>query len=87
MVEKKYFGVVSYTLGVISIVMAFFTPLAGLIFGVIGFKLNKKQKKENRDSRKLNLIGIVLGAVLSILQIALAIYFTVTGLSSLPSFQ
>ena len=35
---------VSYILGIVSIVTAFFTPLAGIIFGVIGLIQSKKQK-------------------------------------------
>lgn len=47
MVEKKGDRIVaSYTLGIVSIVLAFFTPLAGLIFGIIGLA---KAKKKNQN--------------------------------------
>ncbi|GAI38755.1 unnamed protein product [marine sediment metagenome] len=42
MVDKKDSDVVSYVLGIVSIVMAFFNSPAGLVFGIIGFIQSKK---------------------------------------------
>jgi len=83
MVEKIDFSVVSYVFGIVSIVMAIFTPLAGLVFGVVGLSQSKKQKtKLSAKAKKLSTIGIVLSAVLFIATIIVA-YF----ISSVPLLQ
>jgi len=83
MVEKIDFSVVSYVFGIVSIVMAIFTPLAGLVFGVVGLSQSKKQKtKLSEKAKKLSTIGIVLSAVLFIATIIVA-YF----ISSVPLLQ
>lgn len=85
MVDKKDFSVVSYMLGIISIVLAFFTPIAGLVFGIIGFIHSKKQKTElSLKAKKLCTIGIVVSAILAIVSIVLAILFTFQGLNGFP---
>jgi len=78
MVEKKGDRIVaSYTLGIVSIVLAFFTPLAGLIFGIIGFSQSKKEKSElGNRARKLNKIGIILSAILFVVSIVVATYLS-----------
>ncbi len=75
MAEKKEdFGQVSYILGIISIVLAFFTPLAGLIFGIIGFKLGSKGKAPNsKKAKDLNKIGIIISAIMLLVIIIIAI--------------
>lgn len=84
MVKKEDISLVSYILGIISIVLAFFTPLAGLIFGIIGFVQSKKQKTElSKKAKKLNIIGIVLSLILFAVTIALTVYLTKGG--SIPS--
>ena len=86
MVDKKELGIVSYVLGIISIVLAFFTPIAGLVFGIIGFVHSKKQKTElSLKAKKLCTIGIVISAILAIVSLALTIYFALQGLGGLPS--
>ena len=62
---------VAYVLGILSIVFAFFSPLAGLIMGIVGLIQSKKKKVAR--ARKLNIIGIVLSAIFFILTIALLI--------------
>ena len=62
---------VAYVLGILSIVFAFFSPLAGLILGIVG--LIQSKKKKVAKARKLNTIGIVLSAIFFILTIALLI--------------
>jgi len=82
--NKKDFGMISYTLGIISVIMAFFSPLPGLIFGITGLVLSKKQVNEfSASSKKLNIWGIVLSTILFIIQIAVAIYFTKLGIQGL----
>ena len=82
--EDKSF--VSYTLGIVSIVMAFFQPLAGFVFGVIGFAQSKGQKTETgKKAKKYSIIGMVLSIIWLIISIVVAIYITKTiGLSNFP---
>jgi len=88
MAEKKEdFSKISYVFGIMSIVFAFFTPLAGLILGIIGFVQSKKQKTNlSKKAKKLNTIGIILSAILFIITIAVTLYFTIKGVNSFPSF-
>ena len=61
------------TFGIVSIVLAFFAPLVGLIFGIIG---KNKAKKEGYDG-KLSKIGIILNAVFMILGVLFLIFYIV----------
>ena len=63
---------IAYMLGIISIVMAFFSPVAALIFGIIGLVQSKRQKIEK--ARKLNRIGVILSIIFTIINIVLLIY-------------
>ncbi len=87
MVEKKEqvnFPQTSYIFGIVSIVMAFFTPLLGLVFGIIGLIQSVKQKTNISSlSKKLNIIGIVL----SVIVFGIGLFFLLKGvaLPSLPS--
>ena len=87
MAEKKEqvnFSQTSYIFGIVSIVMALFTPLLGLVFGIIGLVQSSKQKTDiSRLSKKLNIIGIVL----SIIIFGVSLFFILKGftLPSLPS--
>ena len=87
MVEKKAqidFSQTSYIFGILSIVMALFTPLLGLVFGIIGLIQSVKQKTDvSRLSKKLNIIGIVL----SVIVFGVSLFFLLKGvtLPSLPS--
>lgn len=58
---------VSYVLGILSIVFAFVSPIAGLVLGIIGFRQSKKKKV--KESNKLNSIGITLSAIMLVLSI------------------
>ena len=82
--EKINFPQTSYIFGIVSIVMALFTPLLGLVFGIIGLVQSSKQKTDvSRFSKKLNIIGIVL----SIIVFGVGLFFLLKGvaLPSLPS--
>ncbi|MFC1682285.1 hypothetical protein ACFL0X_01560 [Nanoarchaeota archaeon] len=87
-VKKKLegdFSYVAYTLGIASIVFAFFTPLAGFILGIVGFTQSKKQTNSvSRKAKKLNMIGIIVSAIILVASIIAAIYFTQSGV--LPNF-
>ncbi len=78
MVDKKTdFSLVSYTFGIISIVLAFFTPIAGLVFGIIGVVQSKKQKTAlSLKAKKLSTIGIVLSIILIIVSLVITYFFT-----------
>jgi uncharacterized membrane protein len=68
-------GSTVYTLGIISIVLGFLSPLAGLIFGVIGFKLSKKSNNElSKKGKKFNKFGIIVSIIMLIITIAVTIY-------------
>ena len=71
MAEKRG---VAYTLGVLSIVFAFFSAygLAGIVLGIIGLIQNKQDK--SKKAKKLNIIGIVIGAIIFIATIVLNLY-------------
>ncbi len=69
MTEKKG---VAYILGIISIVMAFFQPVAAIIFGIIGLVQNKQEK--SKRAKKLNIIGIVLGVIVFVVLVAVNVY-------------
>ena len=84
---KENFETASYVLGIISIVLAFFTPLAGLILGIIGLRLSKKQKSElSKKAKKYNTIGIILSLIFFIITLIIAAYFTAQGVNNLPNF-
>jgi hypothetical protein len=67
MAEKVDLKPVSYLLGILSIVFAFFSPFAGLIFGIIGVIQSNKLKF--KQAKKLNIVGIVLSVVFAVIQI------------------
>lgn len=77
MVDKKTdFSLASYIFGIMSIVLAFFTPLAGLVFGIIGLVQSKKQKTAlSLNAKKLSTIGIVLSAILLIVSLVITFFF------------
>ncbi len=87
MAEKKEqvdFSQTSYIFGIVSIVMALFTPLLGLVFGIVGLVQSAKQKTDvSRLAKKLNIIGIVL----SVIVFGVGLFFLLKGLTlpGLPS--
>jgi len=62
MVDQK--REVAYIFGILSIVIALFIPLAGIILGIIGLFQNKRDN--SRKAKIMNIIGIVLGTLLFI---------------------
>ena len=80
--KEGNFSEISYVFGVMSIVLAFFTPLAGLIFGILGIVQSQKQKTQLAErARKLSIIGIILSIVIFIVIVILS-YFQI-GINSL----
>ena len=85
--KKEDISVVSYTLGIVSVVLAFFLPLGGFVFGVVGFIQSKKQKTLlYKKAKKLNLIGMILSLALFIISIVANMYFINKGFSPLQNF-
>ena len=83
--KEEDFSEISYILGIVSVVMAFFTPLAGFVFGVIGYVQSKKQNPPmSKKAKKLSTIGMVIGIILFAITVFAAAYTaTHNGLSSL----
>ena len=81
MADKIDLVSVSYVLGILSIVFAFFSPVAGLILGIIG--LTQSKKHGISKVKKLSIIGIVLSIIFIIIA-AITLYYSmnsgVTGL-------
>ncbi len=74
MADKIDFSLTSYILGIVSIVTAFFTPLLGLTFGIIGLVQSNKQKtKISSTSKKLNIVGIILSVIIFSLTLLLVL--------------
>lgn len=85
-VIKKDTALIGYIFGIVSIVLAFFTPVAGLIFGIIGLVQSKKQNDElSKKAKKYNILGIILNIVLAIAAI-IASFFLGDITSSLANF-
>jgi len=84
--KKPNFEIVAYVLGIVSIVIAISTPVAGLVLGIIGLVYSKKQKTElSKKAKKLNIIGIVLSIILTIVSIIVAIYLSVNRIYNFPA--
>ena len=82
--EGTDFSEISYVFSVVSIVLAFFQPILGFVFGVLGFVHSKKQKTPlSKKAKKLSIIGLILNGVLALLAIAIAAYYSSTGLNPL----
>ncbi|MBI4116970.1 DUF4190 domain-containing protein [Candidatus Pacearchaeota archaeon] len=74
-------GEVSYVLGIISIVMAFFQPIAGFVFGIIGFLQSRKHKNPvSEKAKKLSIIGIIISIIVVALSLFAGFYLTKLGI-------
>jgi hypothetical protein len=65
------------TLGIISIIMAFFIPFVGFILGLVG----RSKAKKGGYSGTLSLVGIIMNAVFMVIGLLVAVFFV------LASFQ
>ncbi len=78
---------IGYTLGIISIVFAFFSPLVGIIFGIIGLNISKKEKTNlSKKALKLNKIGIILGIIIIIIMVGVFLISLKFGISNPAKF-
>ena len=83
--EKIDFGFSSYIFGILSIVLAFFTPLLGFVLGIVGLIQSIKQKTRISNlAKRLNIIGIFVSIVL----FAVTLFFIMKsgGTLNLPTF-
>ena len=80
MAEKVDIVTVSYVLGILSIVFTFVSPVAGLILGLVGLSQSKKHRVA--ETKKLNIIGIVLSVIFLIISIIAIVYSVKSGASS-----
>ncbi len=73
--KKEVHDLTAYILGIISIIMAFFNSLAGIVFGIVGIFQSRKQNTDlSKKAMRLNIIGIVLSIVLFIFLVILIAY-------------
>ena len=70
--ENSQKNLVSYILGIVSIIMAFFSPAIAIVFGIVGLIQGEKEETFIYDkSKKLNIAGIILGVILFVLNVVL----------------
>jgi len=76
------FGAVAYVLGILSIVFAFVSQwgIGGLIIGIIGFIQAKKYNVQK--AKRLNIIGIILSAIMLIINIIFVVLLINSGADS-----
>ena len=72
MADKIDFVSVSYVLGILSIVFAFLSPIAGLVLGIIGLVQSKRHGVSK--ARNLNILGIVLSIIFFIVSMIILFY-------------
>ena len=73
--KKEVHAIASYIFGITSIVLAFFTPMAGVVLGIIGIVQSKKEKSElSKKGKKLSIIGLVLSIILLIISLISLFY-------------
>lgn len=69
-------GISGFTLGVLGIVFAFFSPIASLVLAIIGIIFCWKQNKKSKTKlSKTGLILNIIGLILSILLILLTVFW------------
>jgi uncharacterized membrane protein len=77
MAEKVDLSYVAYTLGIVSIVMAFLSPFGGIIFGIIGLVQSSKQKSAlSKKAKILSIIGLILGVIMVVVALVINFYFS-----------
>ena len=77
--DKIDIASVSYVLGILSIVFAFVSPVAGLILGLISLTQSKKHGVSR--AKRLSTIGIILSIVFLIISIIALFYSINSGLT------
>lgn len=81
--KKGDMGLVKYILGIVSVVLALFNPLPGLVLGIIGLGIKSEKTREAKVGKLLCIIGIIVSIVI----LAVSIYlFVQQGASIFESF-
>jgi len=76
---------VAAILGILSVVLAFFQPLAGIVLGIIGLVQNRQEK--SKTAKRLNIIGIIIGVIVLAITIWLSFYLAnQTGSQGFPIY-
>jgi len=80
MADKIDIASVSYVLGILSIVFAFFSPIAGLVLSIIG--LTQARREKVTRAKKLNIIGMILSIIFLVVSIIVLFYSVNSGLTN-----
>jgi len=66
-------GLIAYILGIVAIVEAFVSPVAGLVLSIIGLVFsNKENNQYSERGKKLNIIALIVSIVVLVLTVVLA---------------
>ena len=72
-----------YVIGIVALVLAFFSPYAGLVLGIIGLVQSSKQKNDlSKKGKIFSIIAIIVSAVF----IAVSIYLYIKQGNLLANF-
>jgi hypothetical protein len=83
--DKIDFGLAGYILGIVSLVLTLFQPIAAVVLGIIGLIISGKEKTEmGKRGKKYNIIAIIVGVIVFIAYLILATYITNSSLANLP---
>lgn len=81
--DGKDSSMVGYILGIVALVLAFFSPFPGFVLGIIGLVQSKRKKNPlSKKGKILNIIAIIVSVIL----IAASIYLYVIQGNLLESF-
>lgn len=65
---KHDFSEISYVIGVVALVFSFISPLAGIVFGILGLTHSNKQKTNlSQRAKNLSIAAIVVSVVILLL--------------------
>ncbi|MCW8966127.1 MAG: hypothetical protein OQK82_05515 [Candidatus Pacearchaeota archaeon] len=74
--EKVYFA-----LGILSVVLAFFNPLASFVCGVLGISYSRKNKGYfQKKTKKFSVVGIILSILMIFFYIGAQAWILQSGL-------
>ncbi len=63
-----------YSLGILSILLAFFNPIASLVSGVLGFNYSRKSNYSlQKKTKKFSIIGIILSVIMIIFYVSIQV--------------
>jgi len=88
MKKEGHEGILGWSLGIISLILTIVQPFAGLVFGIVGFVISKKERKRygvnewTRVGVLLNRSAIIISVIFIIL-VVLATYIYYPELSPL----